>query len=347
MDVTRRTSQGNGCSFTRGLLPYYEHEARSLTTNDPSLRCFASVSRLVVSGRALPLAMDPALLREREAFRKKAYAQPAVESGQKRKEREPDADRSAKAKKPKTTGPSASSSGSRDIFSRTLASTSSGTNFSILTKIVKQMKERFRQGDRDALTLDELLDETNQLDIGLKQRQWLETEALRNNPKVEVTDEGKYAFLPALKNQKNRHTLIKLLDRYDREGKGGIPLDDIHESLPKADRILAQMANDIIIVTRPSDKKKVVFYNDKSMQIQVDEEFQKLWRSVAVDGIDEQKIEEYLTKQGIVSMQEMGGGKRTGVPIQKRKKTSSKKGRAFKKTNEHMGDILQDYSDQV
>lgn len=35
-------------------------------------------------------------------------------------------------------------------------------------------------------------------------------------------------------------------------------------------------------------------------------EFQKLWRSVPVDSIDEEKIEEYLKKQGISSMQETG-----------------------------------------
>lgn len=35
-------------------------------------------------------------------------------------------------------------------------------------------------------------------------------------------------------------------------------------------------------------------------------EFQKLWRSVPVDSIDEEKIDEYLKKQGISSMQETG-----------------------------------------
>lgn len=35
-------------------------------------------------------------------------------------------------------------------------------------------------------------------------------------------------------------------------------------------------------------------------------EFQKLWRSVPVDSIDEEKIEEYLNRQGISSMQETG-----------------------------------------
>lgn len=46
------------------------------------------------------------------------------------------------------------------------------------------------------------------------------------------------------------------------------------------------------------DKKKVIFYNDRTANLPIDEEFQKLWRSVAVDAMDDAKIEEYLDKQG-------------------------------------------------
>lgn len=42
-------------------------------------------------------------------------------------------------------------------------------------------------------------------------------------------------------------------------------------------------------------------------------EFQKLWRSVPVDSIDDEKIEEYLKKQGISSMQETGPKKVVSV----------------------------------
>ncbi len=35
-------------------------------------------------------------------------------------------------------------------------------------------------------------------------------------------------------------------------------------------------------------------------------ELKKLWRSVAVDGMDERKIEDYLDKQGITSMEDVG-----------------------------------------
>lgn len=35
-------------------------------------------------------------------------------------------------------------------------------------------------------------------------------------------------------------------------------------------------------------------------------EFVKLWRSVAVDGLDEKTIEEYLQRQGIATMEHVG-----------------------------------------
>lgn len=57
------------------------------------------------------------------------------------------------------------------------------------------------------------------------------------------------------------------------------------------------LQNEIIYVTRPADKRKVMFYNDKSAQLDLDEDFQKLWRSISVDGMDNDKIKEYLEKQ--------------------------------------------------
>lgn len=61
---------------------------------------------------------------------------------------------------------------------------------------------------------------------------------------------------------------------------------------------ILQNQNEIIFITRPIDKKKVLFYNDRTANLTIDEEFQKLWRSVAVDAMDDGKIEEYLDKQG-------------------------------------------------
>lgn len=272
--------------------------------------------------------MDPALLREREAFKKRAIATPVVESRKKDSE---------SRKRPK------SNLASKDAFPyMSSMSGKSQYNFSALAKIVKYMKQRHLDHDTHPLALEEILDETNQLNLGSRQRHWLVTEALNNNPKIQVTPEGKYLFKPAY-NIKDRKSFLRLLDKHDQRGLGGILLEDVQESLPNTEKALKVIGDNVIIIQRPVDKKKVLFYNDKTLQFTVDEEFQKLWRSVAVDGIDEQKIEEYLQRQGITSMQDLGVKKL--LPMQKRKKPSSRKPRSFKKHNDHMNDILQDYTE--
>ncbi|KFQ32337.1 General transcription factor IIE subunit 2, partial [Mesitornis unicolor] len=167
-------------------------------------------------------------------------------------------------------------------------------------------------------------------------------QALVNNPKIEVVD-GKYAFKPKY-NLKDKKALLRLLDKHDQRGLGGILLEDIEEGLPNAQKAIKALGDQIIFVNRP-DKKKILFYNDKGCQFTVDEEFRKLWRSIPVDSIDEEKIEEYLKRQGISSMQETGPKKI--APIQRRKKPASQKKRRFKTHNDHLAGVLEDYSDVV
>jgi len=57
------------------------------------------------------------------------------------------------------------------------------------------------------------------------------------------------------------------------------------------------LQNEILYVCRPGDKKKVMIYNDKSATIEINEEFKKMWRSIAVENMDDEKIEEHLEKQ--------------------------------------------------
>ena len=113
------------------------------------------------------------------------------------------------------------------------------------------------------------------------------------------------------------------------------------------------------MISRPVDKKKVVFYHDHTSDIKVDEEFQKLWRratlaqasvrltiyvhcfrSVAVDSMDDAKIEEYLEKQGIRSMQDQGFGNR--APVAK-KKPNVRKGRRKTQLKDNKHVELEDY----
>jgi len=294
--------------------------------------------------------MDPSLLREREAFKKKAFATPVVEN-RKASSKSSSATTStanaatASSKSSKRPKKESTPQTTRDLYAFGRQSGASSHNFAVLAKIVNWMKQRYLEGDAEALTFDDLLDETNQLDLTPKQKNWLLIEALPNNPKIVITDDQKYAFKP-LYPLRDKKSLLRLLDKCDQRGMGGVALEDVQESLPNADRHVKSLADQkkIIIITRPMDKKKVLFYNDSSQDMKVDDEFQKLWRSVAVEGIDEMKIEEYLANQGITSMQDVGLKKTQHV--QKRKKAATKRKANFKKLNDHMQDILEDYTDK-
>ncbi|XP_066590332.1 transcription initiation factor IIE subunit beta [Prorops nasuta] len=283
--------------------------------------------------------MDPALLRERELFKKRALTTPAIEKKKREFDKESVRDEPLK-KKPKPS--SVSIAPKRETVNYKTAPGSSQYKFGVLAKIVKHMKSRHQEGDDHPLTLDEILDETNQLDVGSKVKQWLQTEALLKNPKIEVTPDGRFTF-KAMYKIKDKKSLLRLLKQQDLKGLGGILLEDIQESLPHCDKHLKSLQNEILFITRPLDKKKIVFYNDKTAQFPIDEEFQKLWRAVAVDAMDDQKIDEYLEKQGIRSMQDHGPKK--AAPL-KRKKPNNKR-KLFKKPrdNEHLADVLETYED--
>jgi len=239
--------------------------------------------------------MDPALLKERDAFKKRAFSTPVIET--KRKDDSGSSSSSnAVFKKPKwsnSSGPSSAGPSSGGGAGGTYKSLqglgqSSAYKFGVLTKIVKHLKQKFQEGEDFPLALDEVLDETNQLDVSSKTKQWLLVEALPNNPKIDMTNDGKYSFKPPLACR-DKKSLLKLLKQYDLKGLGGILRDEVLESVPHAEKVLRILEPELITITR-QDKKKVLFYNDRHSDLKVDEEFQKLWRSVAVEGIDDAKI---------------------------------------------------------
>lgn len=124
--------------------------------------------------------MDQELIRQRELFQKRALAQPTVE---KRKLKPAAVDKPAKKPKP-SSKPKESSSAVP--FDYKTAQPTSHNRFGILTKIVNFMKTRHQGNDMFPLDIDEILDETKQLDIGNKMKHWLVSEALPVNQKVKV-----------------------------------------------------------------------------------------------------------------------------------------------------------------
>ena len=123
------------------------------------------------------------------------------------------------------------------------------------------------EGEDQPLTLEEVLDETHQLDVDSKTKYWLSTEALRSNPKIDASGSGgstTYLFKPPF-NIMTKKALLKLLRTYSIKGKGGILLDDLQESLPKCESVIRKLEDngDIWIIPRPQDKKKIVYFHDE------------------------------------------------------------------------------------
>ena len=71
------------------------------------------------------------------------------------------------------------------------------------------------------LSLDEILDETNQLDVGNRTKLWLQTDALQNNPKISVAIDGKFMYKPPYVVMKKKG-LLKLLRQHDLKGLGKV-----------------------------------------------------------------------------------------------------------------------------
>ena len=156
--------------------------------------------------------------------------------------------------------------------------------FGVLTKIVRHMKTRHMAGEDQPLTLEEILDETRQLDVTSKIKLWLSTEALNCNPKISaserMTPDGPqytYLFKPPFEIS-SKKMLIRLLEKYDRQGLGGIFMEDLQESLPRCEKIINILLDQDRIIGKenrrpPSSirpcKPECVYLNDSKTGIRI------------------------------------------------------------------------------
>ncbi len=81
---------------------------------------------------------------------------------------------------------------------------------------------------------------------------------MSNNEKIELkveTEGKKYTFKPPL-NIKRGKDLIEILKKYQAEGKGGLYLDEVQESLPNADKIIEVSFK----ILNPKKKKRILIF---------------------------------------------------------------------------------------
>lgn len=150
--------------------------------------------------------MDPSLIRQQEAFKKRALAQPIVEK-RKQPKIENDSLSNAQARK-KSKKLQRPSSGSSHNYEKSFGketklhlsksghwtipccffSAGTSSKFGVLAQIVNFMKVRHQDEDQFPLTIDEILEECK-LDetLPISQKNWLLNEALMHNPKIQVS----------------------------------------------------------------------------------------------------------------------------------------------------------------
>ena len=287
--------------------------------------------------------MDPSLMKELNAFKKKSVATSIVDTRKRHSTVHQDGQKTKKKRKaelPAQLLQQAKKHAMAQSFDyKAHAQIRTKSRFSILSSIVDYLKSIYQNKNIESLSLPDLLDKTNNTDIKLPDKEWLE-EALKDNPKIYFNGD-KYTFKPKY-HLRDKKSLVRLLEKHEQNGLGGILLDDIREGLPNADDIIKAVSSKVTFVTRGTDKKAVLFHYDAAHASSVDEEFQKHWRSVAVEGLGEPDIERYLSKMGIATMQGV-------LPTSKRaekKRGGNKKRRNMKLLNNHLiGNVLKDYSE--
>ncbi|VDN15179.1 unnamed protein product [Dibothriocephalus latus] len=212
--------------------------------------------------------MDPSLLKEREAFLRRARTMQYVETP---RITQPSVSSSAKSSSP---GPSpakraVTTPAQRDYLTVDSRPQNQG-RFALLSKVVKYMKQRHLERDIHPLSVDEILEETMLQDAPLSDVKWLETEALPNNPKIHSTPDGKFVFRPKYE-VRNKQELYQLLKKHEVKGLGGIYLDDLAEAVADVDKVVQSLGDNVIQVVTPHDKKVVLFYNDKTLDLGIKE----------------------------------------------------------------------------
>lgn len=104
--------------------------------------------------------------------------------------------------------------------------------YRLLKSVMDMLKERYTSRSYESLTFDEILTSIGREDISVELSQWLE-EALRSNPKIHfTTDSERYLFKPSLGlGVRNRRQLLELLKEWERDGKGGMMMNDVREAV--------------------------------------------------------------------------------------------------------------------
>ena len=118
--------------------------------------------------------MNSELLREREAFKKRAMAATSLSAPKKMKESSSAPPVESSKKVTKSSGDTSAKAKLDLAQIKSMGQGGSQFKFGVLAKIVRHMKVRHMEGEDQPLTLEDILDETNQVSMENKLRVFIE-----------------------------------------------------------------------------------------------------------------------------------------------------------------------------
>ncbi|VDO12370.1 unnamed protein product [Rodentolepis nana] len=212
--------------------------------------------------------------------------------------------------------------------------------FSLLCRVVNYLKKRHLDGLFAAPSVEEILDELFIRDETKSNFVRLETEALPNNPKIGIAPGGKFYFQPKY-DIHIRMEIYGLLKHCEINGLGGIEYEDIAECVKDADKVVKSLGDTVLAYTNPRTKKRVIYFNDARFDLRVGTDLVEMWRSVCVEGVSENQVQDYLTKHGLTKM---SGDEPSRPRCEEEKKCKLPNRRPRRqvdfKSNSHVKDIL-------
>eukprot|EP01135_Chromosphaera_perkinsii_P008015 Nk52_evm87s1073 gene=Nk52_evmTU87s1073 len=256
--------------------------------------------------------MDPSLLAQQKAFKARAMAQPIIE-------KKKPTQSSSSASKPAAPRPKVAH---RKLFqqrdSGTTGSSGSGKKpqlFRLIHTVVEVLKKA-----ECAVTINDLSSQTG-IDIMGDPKLY---QALKENGKLiyDPTDNS-LTFKP-MYNVRNKDALWELLKEHEVGGFGGIPCKDLQESYAAINDDIGKLVEEHkgIVLERNDNHKKVLFYNDPRYNLDLDDEFRKLWQEISLP--QECDIESYLDRVGLAKMKTHNEDKKKFMGQKKKKRNMRK-----------------------
>ncbi|KAI8055262.1 hypothetical protein BDF22DRAFT_676314 [Syncephalis plumigaleata] len=265
---------------------------------------------------------------QRESFRKRMAAQPVLQ-------------RATPVAKPSDT-PVSGTSGSNDAVGsanrlkrgRNTTLAMAGSNADETRMRFYRIMSHIKKQD-GPLTAAELKRDTN-VDI-MKDAALLK--ALAQNSKIIYdADKGTFAYKPDY-NVRTKEEVLALLR--ERGSRGGIEICELKDSNANVAKLAEELsaAGEILIARNRDGTARILYYNDTSLNTEMDEEFQVMWRSLKVP--DEADLPKRMAEAGLKTMEVF----ETGVKKEPKTKRPKQRTRKGKITNTHLEgiDLTKDY----